>query len=544
MSRSDGARDASGDSVLNEHNEQVTDNALRQSAPRSAEAAFRRLGEGKILWFLLVLALVSHAANMFGYPLYLGDEGIYTEQAWAVLRLGKLAPYTYFYDHAPGGWLLLAAWTMLLPKSFGTFGMAINSGRVLMLILNLISVVLLFRVTVALSGSVLAALFATLMFALSPLSVYYQRMVMLDNIMVFWLLLSLYLLLYNGSRLTTVLGSGATFGAAMLTKENAVFFLPVMAYLLLKTVRAVHIRRFATTGWAFVMVLVVSIYPLFALLKSELFPSEFGFLLSSTPTEHVSLIGTIGWQLQRSGGGILDPYSQFWRFFWTKWWAKDSVIIVAGLGSAAINLMLGYLLRRWELIVTSLLCFSFGIYLARGSVMLEFYVIPIIPFLAMNFGTLVALAMGRMRALFAVPVLVAAALLMVGVFVYTARDHYLINLTRLQIQQLDWIRANVPTSAVLVVDDDLWVDLHEPGNGNPIYPRAHSHWKVAQDPAVQVQALKNDWRQVDYMVMSDDLLNSFYEENETLPLEIYANSRMVAAFADGDVQLEVRKVVK
>ena len=95
-----------------------------------------------------------------------------------------------------------------------------------------------------------------------------------------------------------------------------------------------------------------------------------------------------------------------------------------------------------------------------------------------------------------------------------------------------------------MVDDDLWVDLHEPTAGAPIYPRAHSHWKVAQDPAVQVQALNNDWRQADYLVMSDDLLNTFNEVQETLPLEIYANSRLVAAFADGDVQFQIRKVVK
>ena len=142
------------------------------------------------------------------------------------------------------------------------------------------------------------------------------------------------------------------------------------------------------------------------------------------------------------------------------------------------------------------------------------------------------------------PLLALGTALMVGMFIYTARDHYLINLTRLQAEQLAWIRQNVPPSSLLVMDDDLWVDLHEPSGDGPIFRRAHSHWKVAQDPAVQVQALHNDWRQVDYLVMSDDLLNTFYEGNETLPLQIYANSKLVAAFADGDVQMQIRKVVK
>jgi 4-amino-4-deoxy-L-arabinose transferase-like glycosyltransferase len=508
------------------------------------EDALGRLGEKKLLWVLMVIALISHAFNMFGYPLYLGDEGIYMEQAWAVLRLGKLAPYTYFYDHAPAGWLLISLWLMILPKGVLTFGMAVNSGRVLMLILHLISVLLLFKVTRGFSGSLLAATAATLMFTLSPLSLYYQRMVLLDNILVFWVLLSIYLVLFHSSRLMAVLGSGALMGVAIVTKENAVFFLPVVGYLLFRTVRTGHMRRFAASGWVFAVVMVVSVYPLYALLKTELLPADMGFLSDGAPAQHVSLIGTIGWQLQRSGGGILDPYSQFWRFFWAKWWAKDSVIIVVGMSAAVINLLVGYLSRRVNYVLVSLLCLLFGVYLARGSVMLEFYVVPILPFLAMNFGLLVGLVADRRPAIVGVPLLLVGGVAMCVLFVYGARDHYLINLTRLQQEQLAWIQENIDPSSVMVVDDDLWVDLHEPGGGGPIFARAHSHWKVSQDPAVQVQALHNDWRSVDYLIMANKLLTTFNEGNETLPIEIYDNSRLVAAFADGDVQLQIRQVVK
>jgi len=510
----------------------------------TVEATLRRWGDKKILWGLLLMSLATHSFNMFSYPLYLGDEGIYMEQAWAVLRLGKLAPYTYFYDHAPAGWLLLALWTLALPQGFHTFGMVVNSGRVLMLLLHLASVVLLFRITRTLSGSLLAATAGVLMFSLSPLSVYYQRMVLLDNIMVFWLLLSLDLLLHHGSRLMKVLASAAALGVAILTKENAIFFLPVMVYLMISSNKVEHLKRFATAGWAFTLIMVVSIYPLYALLKNELLPPQVGFIINSAPAEHVSLIGTIGWQLQRSGGGILDPYSQFWYFFWQKWWAKDSVIIVAGVAASLLNLGAGYLLRRANYVVISVLCLSFALYLARGSVMLEFYVVPILPFLGMNFGLLLALLLGRMPAALGIPALVVGLAAMVVVFVYTARDDYLINLTQLQQEQLAWIRENIPPSAVLVVDDDLWTDLHDPGGGGQIYPRAHSHWKVAQDPAVQVQALHNDWRNVDYLIMSNKMVQTFNEGNEKLPLEIYAHSEMVAAFANGDVQLYIRKVVK
>src|SRR5690242_10105980 len=92
-------------------------------------------------WPLIVLSLaiglVTHGWNMFRYPLYLTDEGIYMEQAWSVLHMGKLSPYTYFYDHAPMGWLTIAGWVAILPGGFSAFGNAINTGRVLMLIVHL-----------------------------------------------------------------------------------------------------------------------------------------------------------------------------------------------------------------------------------------------------------------------------------------------------------------------------------------------------------------------------------------------------------------------
>src|SRR3989304_2277037 len=107
----------------------------RHNDDRAAARPASRRPATYLLIVVLLVAFVAHAYNMFNSPLYLGDEGIYVEQAWAVLRQARLSPYTYFYDHAPAGWILLAGWTALLPKAFLSWGMAINSGLVLMLIL-------------------------------------------------------------------------------------------------------------------------------------------------------------------------------------------------------------------------------------------------------------------------------------------------------------------------------------------------------------------------------------------------------------------------
>src|SRR6266542_5223658 len=80
----------------------------------SRARAWTRLlgGDLPLVLILVAVALIAHGLNMFHYPAFslTDDEGIYMAQAWALLREGRLAPYTYFYDHAPGGWILIAGW--------------------------------------------------------------------------------------------------------------------------------------------------------------------------------------------------------------------------------------------------------------------------------------------------------------------------------------------------------------------------------------------------------------------------------------------------
>ena len=139
-----------------------------------------------VLVALLVVSGLAHGTNMYRFPYYENDEGTYMARAWSFATEGELAPTNYTYDHAPAGWILISLWTMLT-GGFFTFGFAINSGRVLMLILHLLSAALLFDIARSLSKSVIVASIAVLIFSLSPLAIYFQRRVLLDNIMVFWL---------------------------------------------------------------------------------------------------------------------------------------------------------------------------------------------------------------------------------------------------------------------------------------------------------------------------------------------------------------------
>ncbi|MFN0074624.1 MAG: 4-amino-4-deoxy-L-arabinose transferase, partial [Chloroflexota bacterium] len=151
-----------------------------------AQDALSRISlEGALILGLVAVSLVTHGLNMFHYPSFtrLDDEGIYAQQAWAIIRQGRLAPYTYFYDHAPAGWILLATW-LALTGGPETFGGAIDSGRMFMLLLHLASVPLLYRLARRLGCTPAFAAFAGLLYSVSPMAIGYPRLLLLDNIMI------------------------------------------------------------------------------------------------------------------------------------------------------------------------------------------------------------------------------------------------------------------------------------------------------------------------------------------------------------------------
>src|SRR5262249_29711000 len=238
-----------------------------------AEREIRPGRPGRAGTALLVLSLligaVTHGWNAFRYPLYLTDEGIYMGQAWAVVRHGKLSPYTYFYDHAPLGWLAIAGWVAPLPRQFEAFGNPINTGRVFMVLVHLGTVFLLFEVVRRYSGSVAAAFLATFIVNVSPLAVYYQRQVLLGNLVGFWVLLGLYLLARRDGRVVTAMGGGLGFGLAMITKENALFLLPGFGYLMHRSITGQANRRFSGSFWWFAAAAPVAMYLLYAQIKNE-----------------------------------------------------------------------------------------------------------------------------------------------------------------------------------------------------------------------------------------------------------------------------------
>jgi 4-amino-4-deoxy-L-arabinose transferase-like glycosyltransferase len=514
-----------------------------------------------LLAVALVTGAITHGYHLFQYPLYVTDEGVYMQRAWSVIREGALSPYTYNYDHAPAGWLVIAAWVSLLPHQFQTFGNAVNAGRVLMLLVHLASVFLLFQVTRRLSGSSLAAFVATFFFNVSPLAIFYQRQVVLDNLMVFWVLLSLYLATSDDGRILTPMLSGTAFGIAVLTKENAIFFIPAVGYLLFGQMRLRLNRRFAQGFALFASTAIVSEYFLYAILKDELLPAHLNFNLNSPPTGHVALLYTIWQQLHRNQGSLFDTHGLVWQLSFGAWLPKDAFLLVVGTASTIVNLTVGLRdrQRRQGELIAGLLACGYLLYLVRGSVMLEFYVVPLIPFLAMNIGLMAARLLPALSShavvqVAAVAVLFAALLIPIGhsggyVLVrdqfgkVVPHDLYKLDLTGLQAQQLAFIRQQIPPDARIIMDEEFWVDLHDI---RPYYRFAHSHFEATGDPDVRDKLFGQDPNNVDYIVMSNKMLVTMQQSNTNHQydwiFQALNNAQRIWMLQRGGIELEIWQV--
>jgi len=471
---------------------------------------------------LLILSAVTHAWNMFHFPYFENDEATYISQAWSFISDGRLAPYTYWYDHAPVGWMFLGLWH-LITGGFSLFELLLHSGRVFMLLLHVASSLLLYVVTKRLSGNRLAAAVAVLIFSLSPLAIYFQRRVLLDNIMVFWILLAIFFTLIRGSKLSNFVYSAIAFAIAVLTKENAIFLAPAMLYLVAKRSHP-HQRKYALTQWILVVATLISLYFIYALLKSELFPA--GSLLGGN-SNHVSLLETL--KQQNSRGSFAWPWQPASDFYQNLrgWLHRDPLVIGAGMLTTIIGLLLS--IKYKVLRASSFMAAMFWLFLARGKLVIEFYIAPIIPLLAVNIGMFVAAPLKKlprpgMRSVYAWSVIavVLVAYTQVGTAQYT-RDE-----TTNQIKAIEWIKQNIPNESYMAIDDYPFAELKANGG----FPNAEWSWKVSHDPEIK-QKFNNDWRNIEYILLTHEVLKQIKTNNFPLIGQALDNGVLVADFTAG-----------
>lgn len=504
--------------------------------------------ESLIIVGLIALATLAHATNMLRYPYYENDEGTYISQAWSLLKSGSLSPYTYWYDHAPAGWFFLAAWAKLV-GGFFTFGTSIDTGRVFMMVLHVLSALLIYGIGKRLTkGKVLPGLFAALVFSLSPLAIYFGRRVLLDNMMVFWVLLSFWLLLSPKLKLRQAVLAAVLFGVAVLTKETAIFFFPAFLYAAWIGLHRSH-RLFGISLWLTISGLVVSVYPLYALLKSEFFPDTwFG------STKHVSLLETLKFQAGRGNGlPFWNVGSDFYQNL-VEWAQRDMFLIIAGAAALVVALMFAY--KRSEFRLP--LAFAAGMlyFLLRGGLIINFYILPLVPFLALLIGLAMSLWLEQLSNFFvsvlwakkpsfvyvggaaACMVLAASAMLSQSGGLYTEDE------TTPMKEAIAWTKQTLAPESVMIVDNAIFVDLRESRfAGDPAFTHAEWFWKVEKDPDVFKKNIGGDWLNVDYVLLSHEMVRQISNYQITLTKEILPHTSLITGWSGGGAFVDLSKFI-
>lgn len=489
---------------------------------------------------LLVIAGYFHATGMNDWPLQgSDDEGTYIAQAWAVQNLGQLAHYTYWYDHPPLGWLTIALWTWST-HAFDRVQSSIAIGREFMLVVSLLNCVLLYALARRLGIRAVFALFAVAMFALSPLALYYHRLLFLDNIGVVFLLSAFILAFSPRRRLWSYAWCGIFFGACVLTKETFLVLLPPLALAVWQSA-AGPTRRFIVAAFASSFVIVVAAFPLFAVLKGELIPGS----------GHVSLIGAIQWQLfeRATSGSPLDPESG-WRGLVSWWIQLDPWLIGLGLALSPIALA-ARRLRPIGLAFSILVLIAF-----RPGYLPAPYVIGIIPFAALvvsgalnclytlrNPAIAFRATVARRSVSMRIRIPALATLITVVVASVVIAPVWAAGLTN-ALQSRDdpnqsataWLESNAPAHSTIVVDDAMWLDLVR--QGRP-YRLITWYYKLELDPEIS-KMYPRGWRDIDYIVSTPTLRGGIAGQDLPEINRALANSRIVASYAD----VEVRKVIR
>ena len=486
---------------------------------------------------VLIIGGIAHSINMFGYPSYREDEGTYMSQAVAVVRNFRLAPYTYWYDHAPMGWIFISLWNLITGNQLFMAGLSVNSGRIFMMVLHVVSALFVYQIAWHITKKRGIALFSTILFSLTPLSIVLYRRVLLDNIMVFWFLLSLVLLTRSYSLRYTIL-SAVAFALSATSKESAVPLFPAMLIIVALTAHK-NTKHFAVVVWGSVAVFAMSFYPLFAVLKGELFPT--GTLLGGT-NPHVSLWDALSFHVHRSAGGT---------FLWTleNSWLPLSPIFLT-IGSLATIIYLFLYKHRWAFSI-ALLNVSYLLFILRGQV-LDWYIIPIIPLFSIMIGILIndisqfiqkkvspRLNLGRF----------AMAMLVILVIVLpTWEQSYIYTLKQTQNQDMavQWVKENIKPGSITMIDNYAFEDLN-PKLDNIQNAYVHYYWKADTDPQIRYNLLNNDWNNIDYLLTTPAVTVSIYNDDLPLIRNAYEKSHVIKRFNEYNIKnegypVEIREV--
>lgn len=452
--------------------------------------------KGKVWLELLAVfgvVLIPLLVGLTRFPKILGDEGIYVSQAWWLVHYGKLGPYTYWYDHFPLGWLQIGLWQLLTGGPFA-LGMSVFSGRLFVVILSALTGVGVYRLILLVTHRRWLSWLGVVLFAFSPMGVIFHRQVLLDNIATFWLIWSLYFLLDAPKKLKHVILASGFLVLGILSKETLVVVVPIFLLAIWWFNAGEKHLRYMIAISLQILLFGVGLFALLALLKGELFPVE----------GKVSLLGTIGFQLSRGSGQLFYEAGSEFRVKLATWLFMDPVLIISGILAMVIGIL--WFWRDLKSRTILLMGMTLLLFLMRGGLVLDFYIIPLTPFLVIALALLFDGVMGRVKS---VKWQKLFTLFLIGAllkFYWSIGDYvYKFDAVANQLDALAYVRAQLGSGEKAVADNFFFLDMVAPmGMEKSLWP-IHWYTKVALDQEVRDDVFLSSPEEVAMMVVNSTM---------------------------------------
>jgi hypothetical protein len=437
--------------------------------------------------FVFIATLIPLLWGFTHYPKLLADESIYVSQGWWLAHFKQLGPYTYWYDHFPLGWLIIGIWQKLTGGPF-LLGIAEYSGRLLSILLVSSTAVCIAAITRTITNSKAAAILSLVLYATSPLGLVFHRQILLENIAVFFLWLSLWILIAKSKQSNSwSIVSSLVFGLAILTKESFLFFIPAYFIGLFFQHRAHTHRNVLLLLSGITVVSALLLYPLLALLKNELFTLPGN-------TSAISLINTITFQMGR--GNPLpwwNPQSEIQQRL-SSWIYLDPILLILGFGATIFNLFTTRLSSKSA--VFHLMSLSYVLFLIRGGLVLDHYIIPVIAFFVFEISYFISQVFMKKRAFSLIPL---ALIPIISVYnLSRALPAFTLDAVKPQREAFEYVEKHASPQDVLVFDN-YFLNLRFSPDLSDRFPNTQWHSKIDTDPAIAAKTRSVDWLFMDWI---------------------------------------------
>lgn len=416
------------------------------------------------LALILVLAFAIHLFNLSGYPAFFIDEGAYISRAIVFSRTGDpTAPAGTFYFHPFLTWVLMGLIFSMLnfPAAWNSnFELLYLLPRSLFVILGVLDVFLVYIVVQRVYQRTDYALLASSLLAVTPLSVRYLRMVLLDSLMVFFILLSIAILYRPHGKRRAIL-SGLIFGLAMLSKLVAVFFvLPFLLLFLSKELAKfshqadlvkARLRQFAQ--WAVAGLLVTAIWPGYALWTSQ----------------WQGLVNSLAYQTSREEALPIDLILS--RI------VERDIFLFAGLA--------GVLYGLWKKdILGGLISLSYlGTFILTGLRVSSYYLVPALPFLSILAARFVidsleysSHQLSRLNVILPKFSNTTISIILVGVLAFSGFSLAGEASTQSQVESMNYVIDNAPDGSLVISSPAYSWAIRELGTSLIVYDWFGAPW--------------------------------------------------------------------